>query len=98
MSNDISSNNNVNGTGINNDEGASFGRCLVDEQRRPGRHQATARQKWCNTVNRLVMFCKFKSEPNRRGYRKRMMEIRREEGVFEISEQGFNGLGKSSCS
>ena len=53
----------------------------------PGRHQATARQKWSKTINRLVMYCKFKSEPNRRGYRKRMMEMWREKGVFEISEQ-----------
>ena len=87
MPNDNSSNNNVNGTGINNDEGASFGRCPVDEQRRPGRHQATARQKWSKTINRLVMYCKLKSEPNRRGYRKRMMEIWRDKGVFDISEQ-----------
>ena len=87
MSNDNSSNNNVNGTGFNNDEGASFGRCPVDEQRRPGRQQATARQKWSQTINRLVMYCKFKSEPNGRGYRKRMMEIWRDKGVFEIREQ-----------
>ena len=33
------------------------------------------------------MYCKFKSEPNRRGYRKRMMEMWREKGVIEISEQ-----------
>ena len=87
MPNDNSLNNNVNGTGINDDEGASFGRCPVDEQRRPGRHQATARQKWSKTLNRLVMYCKFKSEPNRRGYRKRMMDVWRDKGVFEISEQ-----------
>ena len=85
MSIDNSSNNNVNGTGINNGEGASFSSCPVDEQRRPGRHQATARQKWSKAINRLVMYCKFKSEPNRRGYRKRMMEIWRDKGGSEIS-------------
>ena len=89
MPNDISLNSNVNGTGTNDDEGASFGRCPVDDQRRPGRHQATARQKRSKTLNRLVMYCKFIREPKRRGYRKRMMDVRRDKGVFEISEQRF---------
>ena len=87
MFNDNSSINNLNGTGINNDKGASYSRCPVEEQRRPGRHQATVRQKWSKTISRLVRYCKFKIEPNRKGYRKRIMEIWREKEVFEISKQ-----------
>ena len=87
MLNDNSLNNKVNGTGINDDEGASFSRCPVDEQHRPGYHQATARQKWSEPLNRLVMYCKFKRGPNRRGYRKRMMEVWKDKGVFELCEQ-----------
>ena len=49
LSNQIT-NNCVNEAGTNNGEGLSHGRCPVEEQRRPGRHQATARtgirKKW----------------------------------------------------
>ena len=43
-------NNNVNGSGTSR-EGASSGRCSVDEQHRPGCNQATDRMKWMEETN-----------------------------------------------
>ena len=63
----------------------------MEEQRRPGRHQATARiglkKKWSREEIMLVMECYYKSVPNRRGYRKRMLDIWREKGMFIVPEQ-----------
>ena len=50
MSSDIIRNNGVNGTGTLR-EGPSPGRCPVGEQRRPGRHQKTARTGWSKEMN-----------------------------------------------
>ena len=47
-----------------------------------------ARVPWTREVNKLVMECYLRNEPSRRGYRKRMLNIRRNDiGVFECSEQ-----------
>ena len=46
--------NNVNGTRPLG-EGSSSGRCFLVQQREPGRHQVTARMKWNNEVNKVVM-------------------------------------------
>ncbi|XP_063604453.1 uncharacterized protein LOC134779729 [Penaeus indicus] len=54
--------NDVNGTGTSG-EGASSGRCSVDEQRRPGRNQATARMKWTKEMNIVVMECFYSADP-----------------------------------
>ena len=59
----------------------------MEPQHGPGRHQATARIKWSKEVNKIVMRCFYKSEPNKRGYRKRMLEIWTDIGVFEVTEQ-----------
>ena len=71
--------NGVNEAGTSSGEGLSHGRCPVEEQRRPGRHQATARiglrKKWSREENMLVMECYYKRVPNRRGYRKRMLDL-----------------------
>ena len=48
--------NGMNGTGAFG-EGASSGRCPVDEQGRPGHHPATARMMWNKDVNKVVMGC-----------------------------------------
>ena len=50
-------------------------------------HQVTARMKWNKEVNKIVMRSFYGSEPAKRGYRKRMLNIWSELGVFEISEQ-----------
>ena len=90
LSNQIT-NNCVNEAGTNNGEGLSHGGCPVEEQRRPGRHQATARtgirKKWSREENMFVMECYYRSVPSRRGYRKRMLDLWREKGMFIVTEQ-----------
>ena len=84
--------NGVNGTGAFC-EGASSGRCPVGEQRRPGRHPATARMMWSKDVNKVVMECYLKSKPVNengvpiRGYRQRMFRVWQEIGLFQSNEQ-----------
>ena len=45
------------------------------------------RLRWTKEVNKIVMRCFYKSDPTTRGYRRRMMAIWREIGVFESTEQ-----------
>ncbi|XP_063592467.1 uncharacterized protein LOC134769657 [Penaeus indicus] len=59
----------------------------VAQQHRPGRHPATAREKWSKMTNQLVMKCYIMSEPDKRGYRKRMWKIWNENGGDPIGEQ-----------
>ena len=80
------SDNGVNGTGATS-ESASPSMEVGGQQPTPGRHQATARLKWNKEVNKIVMKCFYKSNPIKRGYRKRMFGIWKENGIFEISEQ-----------
>ena len=87
------SNNGVNGTGSRNDEGSSPGRCLMEEQRGPGRNPVTARMKWNKAINIAVMECYYLSNPmdenNKpvKGYRQRMHRIWNEREIFKCSEQ-----------
>ena len=87
----VMSNTNCSNNGMNETEASSNsvspGRCTMEPQHGPGRHQATARIKWSKEVNKIVMRCFYKSEPNKRGYRKRMLEIWTDIGVFEVTEQ-----------
>ena len=65
----------------------------VGEQRRPGRHPATARMMWSKDVNKVVMECYLKSKPVNengvpiRGYRQGMFRVWQEIGLFESTEQ-----------
>ena len=59
MLNPNSEDNGVNRTGPLR-EGFSPGRCSLVRQRRPGRHPATVRTKWYETMNMIVMECFFK--------------------------------------
>ena len=85
-------NNGVNGIGTLC-EGASPGRCSPAQQRRPGRHQVTARMKWDKEVNKVVMECFYRSKPFSeegkpvRGYRQKMFREWRERGMFKSTEQ-----------
>ena len=54
----------------------------------------TARKKWTKEVNKLVMKCFYKSDPSKRGYRWRMMNIWREIRVFNIGEQRLADKGR----
>ena len=82
MNETLSTENGVNGT-----ESASRGRVPGVEQPAPARNPATAKLRWTKEVNKLVMKCYINRDPSKRGYRKRMMTIWREEGVFETAEQ-----------
>ena len=77
----------VNGTGADPGEGSSSGRGTRGQQRVPGRQQATARKTWNKEVNKRIMRCYIESNPSARGYRKRMLAIWKEIGVFEVTEQ-----------
>lgn len=61
----------------------------VEDQATHGRQPVTGttRRKYSREDNRAVMECYFKSRPEVRGYRRRMYEIWRERGGFDISEQ-----------
>ena len=87
-------NNGVNGSG-NLGEAAAPGRGPVATQDCPDRHQATAdrrrRVHWTKEMNKVVMKCYLKSDPSKRGYRKRMLAIWNEIGVFETTEQQLAG-------
>ena len=45
------------------------------------------RRKWSTQENLMVMRCYLQCQPERRGYRKRMHEIWRKNGMVEVSEQ-----------
>ena len=45
------------------------------------------RRRWTKEVSKLVMTCFYKSDPTRRGYRKRMIAICKDIGIFEITKQ-----------
>ena len=79
MSNTEFNPNDVNDTGAFS-EGATSGRCPVDQQHRPSHHPATAEQQqkrlgWSKEDNRRLFECYVRSEQERRGYRKRMRDL-----------------------
>ena len=88
MQNTVTVNNGVKGTGTSC-EGPSPGRCPIAQQGRPGRHHTTAgrRKDWTKEDEKLVMACYYKSEPEKRGYRKRMHQLWMENARFFVTEQ-----------
>ena len=68
------------------EQGPSFGRC--SRQGNIGRHHANpvinTRRKWTSQDNRIVMECYFPSEPKIRGYRKRMLSLWHQKGMFWV--------------
>ena len=58
-------------------------------------HATTVRTKWSKNVNKIVIYCFFRSKPFDddgkpiRGYRQQMMQEWKEHGVLEITEQGL---------
>ena len=71
------------------EQGPSSGRC--SRQGNIGRHHAnpviSKRRKWTNQENKIVMECFLLSEPKIRGYRKRMLSLWLQKGMFWVSEQ-----------
>ena len=45
------------------------------------------RRRWTKEVSKLVMTCFYKSDPTRTGYRKRIIAICKDIGIFEITKQ-----------
>eukprot|EP00795_Rhopilema_esculentum_P002131 gene2130-biopygen11212 len=86
--------NDVNGSGSTGEAVAS-GRGGGATQASLGRYHATAestvgsrtRNQWTREDNRTVMECYVASEPNKRGYRKRMVNIWRSRNLAQVSEQ-----------
>ena len=80
--------NNVNGSRLA-EQGLSSGRC--SRQGNIGRHLAnpviSKRRKWTSQENKIVMECYLLSEPKIRGYRKRMLSLWLQKGMFWVSEQ-----------
>ena len=81
--------------GVNGTNGASLGMVSGEEQPAPGRNPATAKLRWTYEINKLVMECYIRSNPNRMGYRKRMAAIWRENGVFEVTEQRLSDQARA---
>ena len=54
-----------------------------------------SRKKWNKEVNKIIMECFYRSDPTRRGYRKRMLANWKEIGVFECTEQRI--VDQSRC-
>ena len=83
-------NNGVNKTGTVS-EGLAPGRCPMAQQRGPGRQPVTAARrtgkvKWTKEFNKQAIECYLRSQPNVRGYRKRMLTIWKTIGLFEVTE------------
>ena len=71
------------------EQGPSSGRC--SRQGNIGRHHAnpviSKRRKWTSQENKIVMECYLLSEPKIRGYRKRMLSLWLQKGMFWVLEQ-----------
>ena len=88
--------NDVKGTGACS-EGVASSRCPVDQQRRPGRHPATAEQRqkrlrWSKEDNKRLFECYIRSKPERRGYRKRLLALWKARNINNDVGQGKNSF------
>ena len=88
MSNNEIETNDVNGFRLA-EQGPSSGRC--SRQGSIGHRYAnpviSKRRKWTSQENKIVMECYLSSEPKIRGYRKRMLSLWLQKGMFWVSEQ-----------
>ena len=86
--------NRAKGTGSNYGEGALHGRSALGQQEASGRYPATASNSGSRTRRTKELNkqkCYIKSDPSKRGFRKRMFSICNELGVFELNEQKLAG-------
>ena len=76
---------------VNGSRGPSSGRS--SRQDNIGRHHAnpviSKRRKWISQENKIVMECYLLSDPKIRGYRKRMLSLWLQKGMFWVSEQSL---------
>ena len=86
-SNEIETNN-INGSQLA-EQGPLSGRC--SRQGNIGHHHVnpviSKRRKWTSQENKIVMECYLLSEPKIRGYRKSMLSLWLQKGMFWVSEQ-----------
>ena len=96
-SNEIQTNN-MNGSRLA-EQGSLSGRC--SRQGNIGRHHAnpviSKRRKWTSQENKVVMLCYLLSEPKIRGYRKRMLSLWQQKGMFWVSEQRLVDQANTIC-
>ena len=96
-SNDIETND-VNGSRLA-EQGLFSGRC--SRQGNIGRHHAnpviSKRRKWTSQENKIVMECYLLSEPKIRGYRKHMLSLWLQKGMFWVSEQRLVDQANTIC-
>ena len=75
----------------------SFGRCSW--KGRISRHHAnpliSKRRKWSSQENKMVMKCYLSNEPEVRGYRKRILSLWLNKGMFWVSEKRLVDLGNT---
>ena len=94
-SNEIQTND-VNGSRLA-EQGPSSGRC--SRQGNIGRHHAnpviSKRRKWSSQENKIVMECYLLSKPKVRGYRKHMLSLWLNKGMFWVSEKRLVDLGNT---
>ena len=80
--------NDVNGSRLAQ-QGPSPGRC--SRQGNIDRHHVNSviskRREWTSQENKIVMECYLLSEPKIRGYRKGMLSLWQQKGMFWLSEQ-----------
>ena len=81
------------------EQGPSSGRC--SRQGNIGRHHAnpviSKRRKWTSQENKIVMECYLLSEPKIRGYRKLMLSLWHQKGMFWVSEQRLVDRANTIC-
>ena len=80
------SNNGVNETGSSS-ESLSPGRCPMERANVPSRQSVTARRIWSTQDNHTLMKFYYQSQPDKRGYRKRLLSIWNKNKMFAATEQ-----------
>ena len=96
-SNEIKTNN-VNGSRLA-EQGPSSGRC--SGQGNIGHHHAnpviSKRRTWTSQENKIVMECYLLSEPKIRRYKKHMLSLWQQKGMFWVSEQRSVDQANTIC-
>ena len=99
MSSNEKQTNDLNGSRLA-EQGSSSSRC--SRQGNIGRYHAnpviSKRRKWISQENKIVMECYLLSEPKIRGYRKRMLSLWLQKGMFWVSEQRLVDQANAICS
>ena len=75
--------------------------CRCSRQGNIGRDHAnpviSKRRKWTSEENKIIIVCHLLSEPKMRGYRKHMLSLWLENGMFQVSEQRLVDQANTIC-